>query len=128
MDENIQPSHATFEQSQLLAEKGFECNHSEEIFLMYPDGRQVNEEFLEKEFDMNLFPTLVKVKQPQQWEVIDWLESKYQKYVYAFRYNGTWEFKIDAEHGTDYFSRGKGYGSRKEAYSAAFDHVLKELT
>ena len=64
---------------------------------------------------------------PEQWQVIEWLEMNHQKYVYAFRYNGTWQYKIDAEHGCDYFSTGEGFKSKQEAYSEAFDYTFKEL-
>lgn len=143
---NIQPVYVTFEQAKLLKEKGFDVivKHWYEYALTSQKDKDngYSGSFGWKKGECNLQSgyfqnnstgDLLKCTSwflcaaPEQHQVIEWFEIKYQKYVYAFKYNRTWHYKIDAEHGTDYFSTGKGYDSRKQAYSAAIDYVLKEL-
>ena len=139
----IKPTYVTFNQAKLLKENGFDelCslhwewgngdkkhNRLPALFIggfVDEDGnnRKYRNSELMKDYSENgdLFG---EFSAPEQWQVIEWIELMYQKYVYAFRYNGIWQYKIDAEHGCDYFSKGEGYTSKKEAYSAAFDYFL----
>jgi hypothetical protein len=118
---NIQPTYLTFEQAKLLKKKGFDSKYITATW-------NINEQKMYPKYSHGLVKESKHlIIAPEQWQVIEWFELKYQKYIYAFRYNGIWQYKIDAEHGTDYFSTGKGYSSKQEAYLAAFDYILKEL-
>jgi hypothetical protein len=117
----MEPKYITFEQAKWLKEKGFDVPvksmyHDEEFIYGGADYNHNNKE------EQKLWNCL-KLSAPEQWQVVEWLELTYQKYAYAFRYNGIWQYKIDAEHGTDYFSTGEGFKSKQEAYSAAFDYI-----
>lgn len=123
----MEPACITFEQAKFLKEKGF--NEKTSTYFLGKENIQlaniswgaitrkylVNSDFGEFKVD--------SVSRPEQHQVVDWLEVKHQKYVYAFRYNGMWQYKIDSENSTEFFSTGKGYNSKKEAYSAAFDYI-----
>ena len=131
----IEPAYVTFEQSKLLKEKGFVVKVDSVYFPLNEPDKSFPE-FDQNDWDNLQYSELpihfpyehfTHVSAPEQWQVIEWLELKHKKYIYAFRYNGIWQYKIDAEHGTDYFSTGKGYNSKQEAYSAAFDYVLSKM-
>lgn len=63
---------------------------------------------------------------PLYQQVIDWFAEKHGKYIYAFRYDGKWQYKIDAEHGCDYFSVVEGCSDRYEALTQAILYLLNE--
>lgn len=63
---------------------------------------------------------------PLYQQVIDWFAEKHCKYIYAFRYDGKWQYKIDAEHGCDYFSVVEGCSNRYEALTQAILYLLNE--
>lgn len=133
----INPVYVTFEQAKLINNQIY---NQKKIYLD-KEGLEVTDEFIIDKYTSKGLPippineidiaksvwSVSFLAKPEQWQVIEWLEMNYQKYVYAFRYNGIWQYKIDAEHGTDYFSTGEGFKSKQEAYSAAFDYTFKEL-
>jgi len=64
---------------------------------------------------------------PLYQQVIDWLAEKHNKYIYAFRYDGKWQYKIDAEHGCDYFSVVEGCSDRYTALTQGILYLLKDM-
>ena len=62
---------------------------------------------------------------PLYQQMIDWFEETHHKYIYAFRYNGRWQWKIDAEHGCDEFSKGDGFNTKYEALNKALEEAFK---
>jgi hypothetical protein len=64
---------------------------------------------------------------PMYQQVIDWFAEKHSKYIYAFRYDGKWQYKIDAEHGCDYFAVVEGCSDRYEALTQGILYLLKDM-
>lgn len=118
--ETILPKHVTFEQAQLLKEKGFD----EICFSWYSDrGDRILYGVREEDF-----------KAPEHWQVVEWLRVKHGIHIWVEPYNDEelslvlYENKIidtkdDWNDSSDYTF----YHSSQEAYSAAFDYVLNDL-
>ncbi len=62
-----------------------------------------------------------KVAAPLYDQVIDWFDSK-NVHIYAFKYNGNWQWKIDIANSTDSFS--EVIGGRHDAFNAG---ILKAI-
>jgi len=63
---------------------------------------------------------------PLYQQVIDWLVTR-KYYVYALRYDGKWQYKIDDDIAYVDFSAGEGYENRYEALSAGILSALKYI-
>lgn len=65
------------------------------------------------------------VSAPMYWQVIDWFET-YDIYIYAFRYDGKWKWKIDiGKHGADFSF--EEFKSKYEALDAAIEKSFTYL-
>jgi len=125
---SIVPTYVTFEQAKLLKEKGFdvECtyhyglvNNHISIGSDIP-GTNWNKRIEDHMDEVELF------SRPEEWQVVEWLRVKYGIWIYCkeeqknkwlyFYYNGV-----------GYTSSSKIFNTPQEAYSAAFDYILKEI-
>lgn len=61
---------------------------------------------------------------PMYQQVIDWFEREYQKYIYVFKENNLWKWKIDTEHGCDCFNKGSGFNSKYLALNDAINEAF----
>lgn len=134
----IKPSYVTFEQAKLLKEKRFDeitdtifmTNHSSEVIF-----ENINR--LKHSDGVNPF-----VSRPEQWQVVEWLRINYginvlpiESYTYPDEIKNRWKYQIvnKQEKDRDIFNKkffiesDYEFQSPQEAYSAAFDYVLKEL-
>jgi len=120
----IKPTYVSFEQAKLLKEKGFneKCvqgyNKSEkylgELIVDFPNRNTDN----------------IVISAPEQWQVIEWFRVKYGIWVVIIPelLNG-----VQVRYYPSIFEQGVGedieqyFNSPQEAYSAAFDYILKEL-
>jgi len=67
------------------------------------------------------------VSAPMYWQVIDWFE-RYDIYIYAFRYNGQWQWKFDVgKHGAE-ISRDKEFATKYDAFDGAIEKAFTYLT
>jgi hypothetical protein len=103
----IEPTYVTFEQAKLLKEKGFDSKYK--LFV---------EKFIEN-------------ARPEQWQVVEWLRVKYKINVFAIRDGGYWiskyqDFNKEEEQSPKEIIIAHK-NTKEEAYSAAFDYILKEL-
>jgi len=116
-----------YEISNLLKEKGFKQNVFGEWVEYRGHFRRVEVRIFQDVFDLS-FPDDeqfdVLCIAPLYQQTIDWLEDKHDKYVYAFKYDGIWQWKVDAEHGCDEFSKGEGYLTKYEALDDAIIRTL----
>ena len=135
---NIQPAYVTFEQAKLLKEKGFDV-----------ECKMCVEEGAERPLPFNCGNTIHKnslhpyYSAPEQWQVVEWLRVNHDIWVYSECdvYGDGWYPKIlpcsrtvwsnvklreKIEEFTRY--RNLGYKTPQEAYSAAFDYILTNLT
>jgi hypothetical protein len=107
----IKPTYVTFEQAKLLKEKGL-------------DGIQI---------DYGLNQMLNHAKTPEQWQVCEWLRVNHGIWVSVAIFvkrdeTVVWVYDIyKNNYIIEQFQRSKGFNSPQEAYSAAFDYILKEM-
>jgi len=130
---NIQPTHVTFEQAKLLKEKGFD------VECIYHYGKTNDYISIGSDIPATNWNKLIDdhmdevelYSRPEQWQVVEWLRVKYGIWVQVFILNKTfaWKFTyIETQHQyCEYAQQDKGFSIPQEAYSAAFDYVLKEL-
>jgi hypothetical protein len=124
--EEIKPTYVTFEQAKLLADKNFNelCNQ----------GYNKSEEYLGN-LVVN-FPNKnsedIVISAPEQWQVLEWLRLNHGIWIMVCFANKTqWFFDIlnygYSGHKKSIYRSNYDYVSPQEAYSAAFDYILKEL-
>jgi hypothetical protein len=154
--ENIQPTHATSEQAKLLKEKKFimKCRSYYLKGYDYPfEG--VDDEYWGDNRFKNWNADVIGIKPfegftsaPEQWQVVEWLRFNHDIWVsvikidgfqdlYYYTITGSSEFfnngrTITVEEWDDETCDKMGYNNKyfnlpQEAYSAAFDYILKEL-
>jgi hypothetical protein len=131
---NIQPTYVTFEQAKLLKEKGFK----ELVRVVYKneDGWwEVNG----VPYNHNYFDGVQSA--PEQWQIVEWLRVEKGIYIRATDVQGTdldykmvirplsshWNYKSERLFKPDWYIMEFQGNSPQEAYSAAFDYILKEL-
>jgi len=137
-------TYVTFEQAKLLKEKGFDVICKKKCFLDKEDN-EVTDEFIFNKYNNHLTEELDVIKsvwaistipRPEQWQVVEWLRinhgiwitvanvySEYTHWAFTIGKNGKGQivpFRQDQDK-SDYFK------IPQEAYSAAFDYILKEL-
>jgi hypothetical protein len=120
MNNKIQPTYVSFEQSKLLKEKGFDVitnklyhyNGSDFITLITKNSENFG------------------FSAPEQWQVVEWLRVNHGIWIQPiYQINSYWGFdiqKLDLKNilnGSTQTHIGK-YNSPQEAYSAAFDYIL----
>jgi hypothetical protein len=140
----MEPTYVTFDQAKLLKEKGFDesCKHYYDLnfkeLTFHVEDSWKNSE-IKNGYPKDIFEKLGKhpmISSPEQWKVIEWLRVNYGIWV-EVNHCGTFNefaFKIcklnkknvktEPHHISDF---SKGWSSPQEAYSAAFDYILKEL-
>jgi len=132
---NIQPAYVTFEQAKMLKEKGFNLEvfsyfkSKESVYNDFPYYEQEIDDWNSIKYNAPHWPDTYS--RPEQWQVVEWLRVNH----------GIW---IDVTWGTDnekevwYFGVSKinvkspimtkpYFDTPQEAYTHAFDYVLKEL-
>jgi hypothetical protein len=128
----IKPTYCTFEQARKLKEKGFDekCLQGYNTLEKYLGELIVN--FPNKNTDN------IVISAPEQWQVVEWLRINHGLWVgiYYHNDNNKYQYIIDLLklHSIknwlfdgDTIDNGKQFNSPQEAYSAAFDYILKEL-
>jgi hypothetical protein len=119
---NIQPIYATFELSKLLKEKEWQ-QRTKMVWLDFLGKQHL------REVNLSLELNNAEYDAPEQWQIVEWLRVKHgiwiylipaedNKNVYKPFFRGE---KIKDFHLTEFFN------SPQEAYSAAFDYILKKL-
>jgi hypothetical protein len=141
--ENIQPTHATFEQAKLLKEKKFiaKCRSYYLKGYDYPfEG--VDDEYWGDNRFKNWNADVIGIKPfegftsaPEQWQVVEWLRVNHGIWV-SVQYIGfivnreLIEFHYEIKYCKELpnlIRNENSFNSPQEAYSAAFDYILKEL-
>ena len=131
---NIQPTYATFEQAKLLKEK--EWQQRTKMVWLDSLGKQHL-----MEINLSLELNNAEYDAPEQWQVVEWLRVNYdiclwvKPYADSITYQPHWCYinnKDKENNNTFYLSgnasiNGSDYKTPQEAYSAAFDYILKEL-
>ena len=125
MDELFVPFHI----AKMLKERGFNdiCfkhwyakDNTTEPILTYT---AYNNELFELDFNIPLETNEIQISAPLYQQVIDWFEKK-ETYIYALRYNNTWQWKRDVCGSYDDYSKGDGFVSKYAALNAAFEAAL----
>jgi hypothetical protein len=122
---NIQPTYVTFEQAKLLKEKNFNIDvksyytTSEEFTPKdyYYYGNEINYNSPINDIN-NINGT---ISRPEQWQVVEWLRVNHGVWIEVYYDNSNEEYYM-VLNGEEY-----KFKSPKEAYSAAFNYILKEL-
>ena len=128
---NIQATYVTYEQAKLLKEKGFnvECLYYYGITNSYLSigsdipAKNWNEKIEDHMDEVELY------SRPEQWQVVEWLRVNHGIWINVMlsRKEKQYTFfmeslNFDADKLTlEYFN------TPQEAYSVAFDYILKEL-
>jgi hypothetical protein len=142
-------TYVTFEQAKLLKEKGFDQNINSAWFNrvgnflgicnIKEDGTQVtysntysSAELVTREYYNECCS--YKYCAPEQWQVVEWLRVNHGIWIEVTSGNmcwSLWAFSIH-EKGLTFIkycsnTHNQFYDSPQEAYSGAFDYILKEL-
>jgi hypothetical protein len=138
---NIQSTHATFEQSKWLKEKGFDVKTRGRIHVSH--WHLVKNNIIPSNvntFHNDMFAPIDNwnkdnthyMSLPEQWQVVEWLRINHGIWV-SVTINGlnkTFNYDIhciNKQQGSLDNIVICGYETPQEAYSAAFDYILKEL-
>ena len=133
MTQEIKPTHVTFEQAKLLKEKGYKSKSR-----YYGGSGELVEvpNIIENDYrHTNNIIQRFRWEAPEQHQVVEWLrinhgiwvsvniamDDKWYFELYNLKDKRNAEIIIEDENVTDF------HNSTKEAYSAAFDYILKEL-
>jgi hypothetical protein len=126
-------TYVTWEQAKLLKEKGFEVM----VSAYFQDNGK--EELIQNKYPANynsIYSVGVTHSRPEQWQVVDWLRVNHGIWVSGRRscviinneafdkFMPTIEFVPQTEFDIDNLT---SFDTPQEAYSAAFDYILKEL-
>jgi hypothetical protein len=137
--ENIQPTYATFEQAKWLKEIGFneKCSHYyiDNFQNFKHDGTLYKCGLPDKNENKNLFQFVTRKNQPhlcnapEQWQVVEWLRVNHGIWIgitlYIIPY-GTF-YSANVQNNDNKHTSFSGHSNPQEAYSAAFDYILKKL-
>jgi hypothetical protein len=137
----IKPEYVTFEQSKLLKEKEFDeaCTQfyreDEKLeFVQYYDSAAKNSVFnLEDTWFSGRKEFKPIAAAPEQHIVVEWLRIKHNIWVdvsidqFSKPKNLQWMYSIVFLKDCTYSHSPKSYNSPQEAYSAAFDYILKQI-
>jgi hypothetical protein len=147
----IKPTYVTFEQAKLLKEKGFDTASTGNWWILardysdnYSKNLPVDESkifFCKSTYELELRTEIDEENQhqvyhvlsvPEQWQVVEWLRVKHGIFITINRihceisdsFPSGWQYYF----GINFKIPMERYNSPQEAYSAAFDYILKELT
>jgi len=146
----IKPTYVTFEQAKLLKEKGFdvECNHYYEYSLKSridqqdgysgPFGWEKGELNYQSGYFINNIEGVDTSNEswylcarPEQWQVVEWLRINHGIEVETYKSNyNRYDYRIiNGKESLMYLKLPlhRSFHPKQEAYSAAFDYILKEL-
>jgi len=127
----IEPIYTSFEQAKVFKEKGLVAN-CKRYWVKYTNTDTEYKEMSDVELDnldreIGIGGNLI-IPKYEQWQVVEWLRVNYNIYIWipqpyedgeAFAYKVRSEDGITTNIGT--------FDSPQEAYSAAFDYILKEI-
>jgi len=133
MNQPIEPTYTTFEQSKLLKEKGIEIPTDECLFFVDDINNHEEHQIKNRDdvFDGGIGYNVAEneYRVYHQWELVEWLRVKHSIWI-SVQPN---EPFTDNDWCNNIFINLKlqfafeGYSSPQEAYSAAFDYVLNNL-
>jgi hypothetical protein len=132
----IKPTYVTFEQAKVLKSKGFDvptlayrqksAKIGDETILplTLPD-----KEFYWAVYDWNHYPSEVPYYSiPEQWQVVEWLRVNYSIWIVCSPDEECFGCTIyTIKSGIKFIYNSENKLTPQEAYSAAFDYVLKNL-
>jgi hypothetical protein len=129
--EKIEPKYVTFDQAKQLKEKLFDIPC---VYYWFENGitSVPTRMFDNRVENWNKYPTNLRISAPEFWDVVEWLRVTHGIWIMVNFANKTqWYFDCN-KFGNDgkekkLFQSNYNFNSPKEAYSAAFDYVLKEL-
>jgi hypothetical protein len=122
----IKPTYVTFEQAKILADKKF-LVHTRYGYTK--DGVLERPHYGESYINLD-FENSVTYSAPEQWQVVEWLDKKYNQYIHIQKHtrNGLKCYSPFINNKTvkkDVFFN--DFDTPQEAYSAAFDYILNNL-
>jgi hypothetical protein len=120
----IIPTYITFEQAKLLKEKGFD--ELTTVWRQHGDGISGDVEGKRDYYNRkgDIYTSL-----PEQQQVLEWLRINHGIWITIGLFNRKYKYlisQIDDIWGFD-DKKGDKFNTPQEAYSAAFDYILKEL-
>jgi len=143
MKQQIEPAYATFEQAKKLKELGLLVKSDKYWVMMTKDEYTEMSDVQLDDLDhsVGIGGNLIIAKY-QQWQIVEWLRINHGIHVEVscYVYGELWYANLnvcskevwedeDKRHNilTAYHKFNNGHKSKKEAYSAAFDHILNKL-
>jgi hypothetical protein len=118
--QEIKPKYITFEQAELLVKKGFDEHCTKVYDVNTPESTEL--------FDYGSMVGDDELYAPEQWQVCEWLRVNHGIWVSVTQELGatiTYCYLISGEHTSSTYKA--FFKSPQEAYSTAFDYILKEL-
>lgn len=127
----IKPTYVTFEQAKLIKEKDFDFWVSKHYCFEEPEKLRCSNGFKMPRCSPQTPPfNYMKLDgvyyAPEQWQVIEWLRLKHGIWI-STDFDGKVWFEVITILPDKNRLVQNGHNSPQEAYSAAFDYVLKEL-
>jgi len=136
----IEPTYVDYELAKWLKEKGFDL----EVLHYYIDVNGNHSNHPTRTFDnkiVNWNSVQRRVSCPEQWQVVEWLRVNHGIWVRSTDVGGTdldykmvirplsshWNYKSEKLFSPNWYAMEFQGDTPQEAYSAAFDYILKEL-
>ena len=119
---NIQPTYTTFEQSKSIKEKEWQ----QRTKMVWLDS--LGKQYL-REVHLSLELNNAEYDAPEQWQIVEWLRVNHGIWIgitlYIIPY-GTF-YSANVQNNDNKHTSFSGHSNPQEAYSAAFDYILKKL-
>jgi hypothetical protein len=125
MNKEIKPTYVTFEQAKLLKEKGFD-EITKSIYQY--ENLEIDNDYVN--FRNSLFSyDHFEISAPEQWQVVEWLRVKYGIWVSIFhkRHSENKHYGFVIKQANELETKLWEFPTPQEAYSKAFDYILKQL-
>ena len=133
----IEPTYVTFEQAELFEEKGLECHSECNQWLLAKDKEDDSKRFICLNSELDSYTQIDEdtyhnhyhcLTIPEQWQVIEWLRINHGIWIGVELYHNMdgklFSSFIQTNNKKQSFNGNK---TPQEAYSVAFDYILKEL-
>ena len=121
----MKPAYITFEQAKILKEKKFDVRVKSFYDVIGELNTIENDEMNTKGFANRHLPK-GECSAPEQHIVIEWLRIKHNIHIWVNPIAvGDYKYTILSNEWLRFETEKFGYNSPQEAYSAAFDYVLK---
>lgn len=129
----MKSNYISFKQAKLLSKKGFTRENGWAcrtgwVNYLTPFTGQTGHPETDSGYSFDDLGNPHLIECPTYYEVIEWLLQDFNIWLYEFRHNeNEFYWSIDANIIESEFTSDDSFNSPQEAYSAAFDYILKHV-